>query len=808
MPVRSVRPRPCSPPAKRLAVVLIAAALLAHQDDARADDPPSPPFQLEVFINDNPTQIIGSFTRLPDGRFAATRAELGELGIKPPGEGGADEIIVLDDMPSTSYRYDEPSQKIYLTLGDQDRVTKVYDARGPRPRPDPVRDDYGAVMNYWLFASTANQLSFNSFSFAGANATLDTRIFSPFGTVSQSGIIGTTVLKNFDVLRLDTTWSYSDGGNAVTYRAGDTISGGLAWTRPIRLGGFQMQRNFALRPDLVTLPLPSFSGSAAVPSTVDLYVNSLKAYSQEVGSGPYQINNLPLSGAGTARIVVQDSSGRPVETTVPFYTAPNLLRDGLMDFSVEAGLPRLAYGTSSFSYVRDPVASATGRRGLFDWLTVEGHAEGGAGLMNGGLGALIGVGSWGALSLAGSASKYSGQSGIQAYAAFNTQIWGINFHLSSQRTFGTYNDLASVTARAPPLVVPFADPTMDNANPDIFSASYFPPRFLDTVSASVPLTFDKGSVSAGFVHLGTVDGKVSDIVTVSYSRPLPWEASLFVTAFTDLKDKNTGGIFAGISVPLGKSTFASAGINQTRQGTNVTADAGKSIEPEIGSYGWRVHDGEGTFTDRSAMGIYRSSFGEVQGDVWQRTGSSGGSVQVNGAVATMGGGVFASNRIDDSFAVVDTGAPDVDVLYENRAAGKTNAQGQALVPTLRSFQSNKIAIDPANLPVDADIDKTETIVTPADRTGILVRFGVKTEVKSAIVVLADASGKFLPAGLTGKLEGSEEAFIVGYDGRAYIKGLGDANTVVVTSAAGECRAAFPFTAEKGSQVVIGPVTCQ
>ena len=64
----------------------------------------------------------------------------------------------------------------------------------------------------------------------------------------------------------------------MSYRAGDTISGRtLAWTRPIRLGGLQVQRNFALRPDLVTLPLPSYSGSAAVPSTVDVYVNNIKS---------------------------------------------------------------------------------------------------------------------------------------------------------------------------------------------------------------------------------------------------------------------------------------------------------------------------------------------------------------------------------------------------------------------------------------------------------------------------------------------------------------------------------------------------
>src|SRR5215217_5633528 len=114
----------------------------------------------------------------------------------------------------------------------------------------------------------------------------------------------------------------------------------------------------------------------------------------------------------------------------------------------------------------------------------------------------------------------------------------------------------------------------------------------------------------------------------------------YISAFGDLRDKKTGGIFAGISIPLGKSTFASTGFTQTRQGTNFTADAGKSIEAEVGSYGWRVHDSEGTSTDRGAMGTYRASIAEVQGNVWQRPGSAGGSLQASGAVATMGGGIF------------------------------------------------------------------------------------------------------------------------------------------------------------------------
>jgi len=791
----------------RLAAVLLTATFFGCQDGVQADDG-SRQFQLDVIINGTPTKTIGTFTRLADGRFAATRGELRELGVKPAGSGNADELVVIDDMPGASYRYDEPQQAIYLTLGDEQRVTRMYDARGTQSAPAAVRNDYGAVMNYWLFASSANRMSLDSFAFAGANASLDARVFSPFGTLSQTGIIGSTVLKNFDVLRLDTTWSYSDLDNLATYRVGDTISGGLAWTRPIRLGGFQMQRNFALRPDLVTVPMPSVSGSAAVPSTVDVYVKNVKTYSQEVGTGPYQINNLPLSGGGTARIVVQDSSGRPVETTLPFYSSPRLLRDGFMDFSVEAGFPRLFYGTDPFSYVREPVASASARRGLFDWLTLEGHGEGGAGLMNGGLGAVVGVGPWGVLSVAGTASRFKDTSGFQSYVAFDTQFLGINIHASSQRTYGTYNDLASVTSRGLPLVSLSADRAPDIASTDILSKSYFPPKFLDTLSVSFPLSFDKGAVSAGFMHLGMADGKLSDIVTIGYSRPLPWDASFFVSAFTDLKDKKTGGVFAGISVPLGKSTFANAGYTQTRQGGNFTADVGKSIESEVGSYGWRAYTSEGTNTDRGAMGSYRSSVAEIQGNVWQRTGTAGGSVQVSGAVATMGGGVFLSNRIDDSFAVVDTGTPGVDVTYENRPAGKTNAQGKVLIPTLRSFQQNKIAIDPAGLPVNADISETQLIVTPADRTGVLARFGVKTDVKSAVVVLSDPSGKVLPAGAAGWIEGTEEPFMVGYDGRAYVKGLGEANTVVVTLPAGECRASFPYAAQEDAQVVIGPVVCQ
>lgn len=781
--------------------------LAGQSSQSRAE--PSRSLQLEVFINDNTTKLVGAFTLLPDGRFAATRAELGEVGLKAPGSDAADEQIVIDDLPGVTYRYDEPAQQIFFTVTDAQRVTRSYDAHAGAEFVAPTRNDYGAVVNYTLFGASSKQLDKAGSVFSGGNASLDARFFSPYGTLTQTGIVGTTVTKGFDTLRLDTAWVYSDPETIRTYRAGDVITGSLAWTRPIRIGGVQVQRNFALRPDLVTLPLPSVSGSAAVPSTVDVYVNSLKVHSQDVGSGPYQVTNLPvLTGANTARVVVHDASGRTVETSLPFYSSSKMLKDGLMDFSLEAGFPRLQYGTESNSYVDKPVASAGVRRGMLDWLTLEAHGEGGAGLINGGIGAMASVGPWATVSIAGAASRFEKDVGVQAYAALDTQLWGLSLHASTQRTFGAYNDLASVTTRYLPLPTAGSSDISSNMYRGLFSRSFLPPKFLDTISVGMPAPFVEGSIGLGFLHLGAADGKRNDILNASYSRPLPWNASLYVSGFVDFHDRKSLGVFAGLSIPLTPSIAASTGLSHSRDGNNATVDVSKTMKPEPGSYGWRLHDSEGQSVYRLASGAYRSSMAQFDGSVWQDRAGLGGSAQVQGSVAAMGGGVFLSNTIDDAFAVVDAGAPNVNILYENRPAGTTNAQGKALVPTLKSYQKNNIAIDPNGLPVDADIATTQTVVTPAERSGVVVRFGVKTVISSAVVVLTDKKGKFLPAGSTGRLDGADETFLVGYDGRAYVKGLTETNTVVVAARDGECRASFAFTPQQDSQLVVGPVSCQ
>ncbi len=551
------------------------------QEPAPQQPPPMPPLQLEVIINGDKTGLIGSFVQIEGGRLAARRAELADLGIKAPGKGDPDEVVPLDSfLPAETFKYDEPTQTVTFTLSDGQRLPKSFDARGSSPDDKlEIRSDYGAVLNYNLFAAQTSTLKMRDIVFSGGSATLDARIFSPYGTLSQTGILGTTTLRDMDTLRLDTTYSYSDPERLMTYRGGDAISGGLNWTRPIRFGGVQVQRNFDLRPDLVINPLPTFSGSAAVPSTLDVYMGNIKTYTQQVPAGPFQINNLPLVSAGEARVFLTQSNGQQVETTLPFYNSASLLREGLTYFSAEAGFPRLNYGVQSNSYVAQEFASVSARHGLFEWLTVEGHAEASTRLYNGGAGAVIRLSDYGIVSIAGSGSWYGRQPGAQVYAAFETKLFDVTVHASTMRTFFNYNDLASATA-----------PTELAFNPDtpLLPVAALPPKAIDRLSVSLPV-FDS-NLSLSFTRLEQVLSPTSNIVSASWSRAFFGNTQAFATAFTDLSHRQSYGIFAGISVSFADKISASTGVSKSNTGLSVTSEASRPLERAPGSYGWRVRD--------------------------------------------------------------------------------------------------------------------------------------------------------------------------------------------------------------------------
>ena len=340
---------------------------------------------------------------------------------------------------------------------------------------------------------------------------------------------------------------------------------------------------------------------------------------------------------------------------MPFFSAPNLLAAGLSDFSLDAGFARRNYGLLSDDYDKHPLGSTIGRYGVSDWLTLEGHGEGGAGLVNGGAGALASAGRWGTVSLAVSgrrtfnASQVRPRTGAQLYAGYDLTFGGFNLDASTQRTLATFNDLASVTAATsvlPSLASAFAAGT--------YALDPRPPRALDRITVGVPLRFDTASVSVSFINLVEAKGTRSRILTASLTRPLPFDASFFATGFLDLSQRGNAGVFAGVSFPLGPRVRASLGGSLGEGGRDAQVDVGQTLQPTDGSVEWRLRDLEGPSPIRIADAGYRSSYGTAQVEVSQQRRTISTQGELDGSLGFItAGGAFAGNHGADGFAAAE-----------------------------------------------------------------------------------------------------------------------------------------------------------
>lgn len=783
----SPHPR-CKPPLIKYICVCVLFWCLCIIPTVAGEQPAlteATPLQLEVLINGQPAQILAAFFQLPDSQIAAKRSELIEIGIKttdgPPGD-----IIPLSEIGGIKYTYNIPRQAIDITVPDALRISQVINAATNASFHQPQRTT-GAYLNYTAFLSGDYGPGHSGGQFDGGSVSLDGNIFGDFGTFSQSAIIGTSTFQDARVLRLDTTWSYSDPKTIMSYRAGDLIAGGLAWTRPIRVGGIQTQRNFSIRPDLITLPLPSLSGSAAVPSTLDVYLGNVKTYSAEVPSGPYQINNIPVvSGAGTARLVMTDATGRQFSSESAFFTDARLLREGLIDYSVEVGFPRLNYGLSSSTYDSRPVIIGSGQIGLTNQVTLQSHTELGDGLTDLGGGVVVSAGAFGLFSSATSFSHYGTSSGVLFYGAWDYPTGVFNLHASTERAIGDYRDLASLPING--------------------GASF--PRAIDETEASYHFPNSKSSLSVGALHAQTGPDSTM-ILNTSFDTAFENGVTIFATGFRDVDKGGTYGAFVGLTIPLGESATASVGATSNNSGTALTGDIDKYLGSEPGSVGGNLAFNAGNSKNKyvTGYGVARLNEGVLEGSIIQRGTLVNANATFDGALVVDGGSVFASQRITDAFVVIDAGAPGVKVLRENQPVGVTDSSGKLLVTGINAYQENKISIDAADLPINADVPITVMNVVPAERSGAIAAFGIQKSLPSAEVIFTRPDGSFIDPGTRGVVQNTNQAFTIGYDGRAFVRNLSDQNTTTINLKEGPCQAKFAFVPDI-RMPTIGPVVCQ
>lgn len=284
------------------------------------------------------------------------------------------------------------------------------------------------------------------------------------------------------------------------------------------MGGISYGRDFSLRPDLVTWPLPEFSGEAAVPTSVDLFINGYRSGSTQLQPGPFTLTNLPyINGAGDAVLVTTDALGRQVSTTLPFYVTSDLLKEGLSDGAVTLGSLRRNYGIKNFDY--GPAAgSGSYRYGLTDWLTLEGHAEGAEELTLAGAGTVVKLGRFGVVNTSYSQSRMRGDDGGQinwGYQYSTSEFSLATQHTRRDRGFGN--------------LVLYDQPTVYDEN-DRPIASFS--RNTDQYSLTFNLG-EYGNIGAAWIGVESFDSQKTELLNLSWSRNLWGSSSIYLAASRD-----------------------------------------------------------------------------------------------------------------------------------------------------------------------------------------------------------------------------------------------------------------------------------
>ena len=775
---------------------------------------------LDVYVNGVSIGLLGEFREIR-GKLYIKPKELDELGFRLPkgtAEKGPDKLVALAKLPGVSARVDEGTQSIYITAAL--RALKPTELGAPESLVPtlPAKSSTGGVVNYDLSATYAEHRVLGDMFFDG-------RVFSPWG-VAESSFTATNGrgFQAAPIVRLDSAVTMSDTAKLTQYQLGDLISGGLDWSRSVRLGGFQISTNFGIRPDLVTFPVPTISGAVAVPSSVDVLVNGVQELSQSVPAGPFEIRQLPVvSGVGNVSVITRNTAGQQTTQNLQLYTSHQLVSPGLNDFSVEMGLLRLNYGTRSNDY-HAPAGSGSYRRGLTKWLTLQAHAEGSSGgssydglkIQAGGMaggGAVVGLGTFGVISGDIAVSRFGRRGGSLASVGFERIAQHVSVSLSAQETAGAFRDIAALYGDPVPTLQARAVLGLSWSVVGSFGVAYTEQRTPASRAQTLQSTLGESLATTGdeFGVFPLPLPTRSSLISVSYSRPLLGQrAFLAATAYHDFANSASSGASLVLTIPIGHRSGISLEGDGDPRGKDGVVQMTQSAA-EIGDTGYQLREEGGEQSRQVGMANYRAPWGLVDAGIDHAGPSTALRADLQGAVAYADGSVFPSLPITDSFAVVDTdGVAGIRILQENRPVGTTNGSGRLLVPDLRAYDANRLGVDPDDIPIDAEIGETSQLVRPRDRSGVVVHFKMKPS-QGAVVILHDRAGKPVQLGSSARLDGREgaAALVVGYDGEVFATGLGPHNRLVVLRKDGSrCVAAFDFASAPRRIPRIGPVICR
>lgn len=700
---------------------------------------------------------------LPSGKLSIDCDDARAAGIEVPK--ALKGRVPLDQLPIASSSFNGATQTLSVSLLRKSDGENMIDL-GRRQATD---GDSGAV--------TWARLSYDMVGTASTRNPASAAGLFDLSVGRGNSVAGSSVSVFFDhgevrTRRLSSAAQLFIPARSLVVTLGDTISVGSTTQRAVRIGGFAIATDSSLRPDLVTMPLPSYSGRVAVPTTIDIISGDQRTQVGQVKPGEFTVRNVPVaSGRGEALVVIRDELGQETVQKLRFYSSPEMLPQSLSQFGASMGWVRRRYGEDHDTYGQ---FAATGfyRRGLgpATTLTVSGETTGG--MVNAGTRLDAALGGFALATIETRLSRGPGVSGAQVSAAIESSGGGFSGRLGVVWPTSGYRDVASV----------LGDPLPARSVTAI--AGYNAARTAFQLSGGIIWNLPDPAHGRPAFRSNFLDGSVR----YEASQRLSFSASLTYRH----GDSNNFAATFGLTLRLGRQGWAGSSMTH-RTEYPLIASASYRQMPSAGSpigYYGAAEFGRSARLNAGLTWHNNAIETEARGEYEQ--GDAALRLNVRGALILAGGGLFARSRADGTYALVRTGrVGGLTIKYNNQPIGRTGRRGIMLVGDVIPYVASNYEIDADKIPVDVVARVFERrMVVPRRTVGLVTLTAVRFIPRP--VRLVDGAGAAIEMGSHVIAQPSGADLIVGFDGFVETNGAGPDRTLEVDlGSRGVCRFVLP-----------------
>jgi len=543
---------------------------------------------------------------------------------------------------------------------------------------------------------------------------------------------------------------------------------------------------------------PIVQGIARTQARVEVKQNGYTIYNETVSPGPFAISDFtPLSSGGELDVTIWESTGKPQKFKVPYQTAAISIKEGYVKYSTALGHHR----SIGIKEKDSKIGQATIMYGLPWDITIYGGMQLANNYYATSLGSGISLGYLGAVSVDTTRSHF------MADTSQHGQTWRLRYN----NEFPTTSTSLSLAYNHHPSK---GYMTLTEALNSLAQRQQTPPWNRKSMQSRLSIFAGQSLGNYGYLSVGGYNdfnknnnGSNSSIyagysmligtTTVSFN----WSENKKHYGRHEMLDRISSLSF---SIPLGKGTHHAI--------YRYTSSSNEGRASEVGFNGsllnerlwWdtREHLKANDKNKNQDNGILNLTWFGHHG-IWgghysyNHTSRQLG-INASGGIVLHSNGITFGQQLEDTMALIDT--PGISGVNINGWPGvSTDSYGSTTLGGMTPYQKNHIQLDSSELPVDAELMQTSTVVIPTKGSVVKAEFSTRIGGKGLIsLILPD--GTPVPFGATVTV-GEKGPFtgITGNSGIVYLTGLPKQSVLNVHWREGGCRAKYKLPKNRNSQ---------